>query len=71
MIVEALCGNDSEHVSILSLIGTPWLAEKKFFIKDRLVIYTNRSSRPEVFCKKGVLRPFLFKKRDSGTGVFL
>ena len=59
MIVEALCGNDSEHVSILSLIG---LAEKKFFIKGRLVIYTNRSSRPEVFCKKGVLRPFLLKK---------
>ena len=45
-----------------------------------------RSSRPEVFCEKGVLRNFakftgkhlcqslfynFIKKRDSGTGVFL
>ena len=43
----------------------------------------SRSSRPEVFCKGGVLEKFakltgkhlwpatLYQKRDSGTGVFL
>ena len=47
------------------------------------VFWRNRSSRPEVFCKKGALGNFtkftgkhlcqslFFNKKDSGTGVFL
>ena len=54
MLAEAICESDSGCVSILSFIG---LTEKKFLIKDRLVIYT-RSSHPEVFCEKGVLKNF-------------
>ena len=54
MITEAPCGSDSGSVSVSSLIG---LAEKKFFIKDSLVIYT-RSSHSEVFCKRSVFKNF-------------
>ena len=35
-------------------------------IDNQLKLTMNRSSRPEMFCKKGVLR-----KLESGTGVFL
>ena len=48
----------------------------------KLIDFYDRSSRPEVFCKKGVLKNFtkftgkhlcqgLFFDRDSGAGVFL
>ena len=51
--------------------------------KDNTDTLIYRSSRPEVFCKGGVLEKFakltgkhlwpatLYQKRDSGTGVFL
>ena len=76
-------------VRIFSLGGSEW---GKFSWKQANILVFNeyfesgRSSRPEVFCKKGVLRNFVkltgkhlcqslfFNKvagRDSGTSVFL
>ena len=36
----------------------------KDYMKDRRVVRVSRSSRPEVFCEKGVL------KRPSGVQLF-
>ena len=59
-----------------------FLEDNNLILVLLLVLYL-RSRRPEVFCRKGVLRNFtkltekhlyqsiFFKKRDFGTGVFL
>ena len=50
--------------------------ERKYYItlaKETIKnqISRNRSSRPEVFCTKGVLTNFTKFKRDSDTSAFL
>ena len=59
-----------------------FLEDNNLILVLLLVLYL-RGRRPEVFCRKGVLRNFtkltgkhlyqsiFFKKRDFGTGVFL